>query len=171
MHTPRGVPTLTSERRLLSCPPPTKNKLNGVSCVSTSAFDMPSRYLPAWQHPFPSDEQAADAIERTLKETYGADAATRVVDDMQGARKHAAFQVQMANDDGETMQFLFLGEGRVAVRSESWIRGILDPPGCAKRGCINGPRSRSRMQTLLSDLGWLAGETDEDKLWVPLLLH
>ncbi len=46
-----------------------------------------------------------------------------------------------------------------------------DPPGCWVPGCINGPRQRARMEALRDRLGWLNLESDEDKEWVPLLLH
>ena len=45
------------------------------------------------------------------------------------------------------------------------------PPGCFKPGCVNGPRNRARMEELLRAVGWLPLETDEEKKWVPLLLH
>lgn len=38
-------------------------------------------------------------------------------------------------------------------------------------GCINGPRNRGRLEEVQRELGWLPLETDEDKKWVPLLLH
>lgn len=34
-----------------------------------------------------------------------------------------------------------------------------------------GPRNRGRLERLRDDLGWVPLETDEDKRWVPLLLH
>lgn len=37
--------------------------------------------------------------------------------------------------------------------------------------CIAGPRNRGRLEHLRDELGWVPLETDEDKHWVPLLLH
>lgn len=145
-----------------------------VSCVATaSAKTSPARYVPAWQHPYGRDEEAAEALVKLVTSTYeNAEVADLQLD---GPRKHVALFVPYANipDDGETMQFLFLGNGQVAVRSESWVRGVPDPPGCRKRGCINGSRTRGRLARLQQELGWLGGETAEttDQTWVPLLLH
>ena len=49
--------------------------------------------------------------------------------------------------------------------------GGRDPPGCFTPGCINGPPQRKRVQALLDDLGWQPFEPDDEKNWVPLLLH
>ena len=76
------------------------------------------------------------------------------------------------------MEFKLLPDDRVCVYRVAGARGkqpglfgSVDPPGCAQRGCINGPPQRARAEDLRERLGWLPLETDEDKVWVPLLLH
>ena len=63
-----------------------------------------------------------------------------------------------------------LDGGAALFRAESEVP-LKSPPGCFFRGCINGPRARGHVELVQADLGWLPLETDEDKAWVPLLLH
>ena len=69
-------------------------------------------------------------------------------------------------------EFFFLNDGSGAVLFRWAGRvNVASPPGCFKPGCINGPRQRARAEALQRELGWLPLETDEEKKWVPLLLH
>lgn len=74
-----------------------------------------------------------------------------------------------SKEDVDDLEFLFKGKV-VCYRSVSRVF-IPDPPFCWWAGCINGPRNRGRLEKLRDDLGWVPLETDEDKNWVPLLLH
>ena len=73
---------------------------------------------------------------------------------------------------GDDLEFFFLNDGSGAVLFRWAGRvNVASPPGCFKPGCINGPRQRARAEALQRELGWLPLETDEEKKWVPLLLH
>ena len=73
-------------------------------------------------------------------------------------------------DDWDVAEFVVRSDGIVSFRAQS-EQYLPNPPGCFFRGCISGPRPRAHMQQLQQELGWPALETDEDKKWVPLLLH
>eukprot|EP00897_Mesotaenium_endlicherianum_P009313 jgi/Mesen1/840/ME000112S10991 len=70
----------------------------------------------------------------------------------------------------DDMEFLFVRGSIVCFRSVS-RSNVPDPPFCWWKGCINGPQNRGRLERLRDELGWVPLETDEDKSWVPLLLH
>ena len=80
--------------------------------------------------------------------------------------------VVMDDADVDDLEFFFLNDGSGAVLFRWAGRvNVASPPGCFKPGCINGPRQRARAEALQRELGWLPLETDEEKKWVPLLLH
>lgn len=73
--------------------------------------------------------------------------------------------------DVDVGEFLFVEDADIVVYRDSSVVNTPDPPGCMKFGCINGPRNRGRMDALRDASGFLSYETDEEKTWVPLLLH
>ncbi|KAH8969642.1 hypothetical protein BDL97_02G043900 [Sphagnum fallax] len=133
-------------------------------CVSTSAFQSPSRFMPPWVYLGNLDE-AYNALKKALVQM----GAKIVTDD--GSRYIYAFLPSGNSrvDDVDDLEFLFVGNV-VCYRSVSRVT-IPDPPFCWWPGCINGPRNRGRLEHLRDELGWVPLETDEDKHWVPLLLH
>ncbi|CAK9870778.1 unnamed protein product [Sphagnum jensenii] len=133
-------------------------------CVSTSAFQSPSRFMPPWVYLGNRDE-AYNALKKALVQMD----AKIVTDD--GSRYIYAFLPSGNSrvDDVDDLEFLFVGNV-VCYRSVSRVT-IPDPPFCWWPGCINGPRNRGRLEHLRDELGWVPLETDEDKHWVPLLLH
>lgn len=75
-------------------------------------------------------------------------------------------------DGVDDVEFVFTRDGSKTVLFAARSRvNKASPPGCFTPGCVNGPRNRGRMEELQRELGWLPLETDEDKKWVPLLLH
>lgn len=74
------------------------------------------------------------------------------------------------SEDYDTLQFLLKPDGVVLFKSEAAVNRP-SPPFCFTPGCISGPANRQRLEALRDDLGWTALETDEDKQWVPILLH
>jgi hypothetical protein len=80
-------------------------------------------------------------------------------------------EVCLTGDNTVTNKKMQFAQGNVVCyRSVSRVT-IPDPPFCWWPGCINGPRNRGRLEHLRDELGWVPLETDEDKHWVPLLLH
>ena len=79
----------------------------------------------------------------------------------------------LAYPDGiDEYEFYFKNDGSKTVLFKAQSRvNRASPPGCFTPGCINGPRNRARVEELQREIGWLGFETDEDKKWVPLLLH
>lgn len=73
-------------------------------------------------------------------------------------------------EDWDTTEVLLRNDGFALFRAQSELT-LPSPPGCAFRGCINGPRTRGHLEQLQAALGWPSAETDEDRVWVPLLLH
>jgi len=68
-------------------------------------------------------------------------------------------------------EFLFNTDPDVILYRELSRINTADPPGCLGFGCVNGPRNRGRVEQFQKSLDFLTFETDEDKKWVPLLLH
>lgn len=137
----------------------------GTSCVSTSSFRTPANYLPPWEY-VEDDAVAFAKLERALR--------GRAVADSVRADAAAGFvAASLAYPDGvDDYEFYFKNDGSKTVLFKAQSRvNKASPPGCFTPGCINGPRNRSRVEELRRDVGWLAFETDEDKKWVPLLLH
>ena len=126
----------------------------GTSCVSTASFRSPANYLPPWE--YVGDDAAAF---KTLVDALRSDPKVFDMIDDENAGYVAA---SLRHDDADVDDLEFRWAGRVNVAS---------PPGCFKPGCINGPRQRARAEALQRELGWLPLETDEEKKWVPLLLH
>jgi len=142
--------------------------LPGESCVSTSSFKSPSQYLPPMQLPPGVSEDAAVAELAAYITAKGGRVLERLEEDGMGGRylrSEMAFRGEV--DD---VEWLFVGGGAVCFRAAS-REARAAPPGCLRKGCINGPRNRARMEEVGNDLGWLPLETDEDKEWVQLLLH
>ena len=137
----------------------------GASCVSTSSFRTPANYLPPWEYL----ESDADAFDRLLRALDEDDAANVLVADADRGVVAAALTTRDGVDDYE---FFFTNDGgkTVLFRAQSRVARA-SPPGCFVPGCINGPAVRRRADALRERLGWLALETDEEKQWVPLLLH
>ncbi|KAG0573752.1 hypothetical protein KC19_VG206600 [Ceratodon purpureus] len=133
-------------------------------CVSTSAFQSPSRFMPPWTY-LGTQEHAYVALKSAL-----ARMGAQVVKEDGRRYVYAVLQsATQSKEDIDDLEFLFKGKV-VCYRSVSRVF-IPDPPFCWWAGCINGPRNRGRLEKLRDDLGWMPLETDEDKHWVPLLLH
>ena len=139
--------------------------VTGTSCVSTSSFRTPANYLPPWEY-LESDADAFESLVRTLRRRPGA-----VVRDADAARGHVAATLEYP-DGADEYEFFFTRDGSKTVlfRAQSRVNRA-SPPGCFTPGCVNGPRNRSRVEDIRRELGWLGLETDEEKKWVPLLLH
>ena len=152
------VPPPEPRRRPAAC-------VAGASCVSTSSFRTPANYLPPWEYL----ESDADAFDRLLRALDEDDAANVLVADADRGVVAAALTTRDGVDDYE---FFFTNDGgkTVLFRAQSRVARA-SPPGCFVPGCINGPAVRRRADALRERLGWLALETDEEKQWVPLLLH
>eukprot|EP00747_Dinoflagellata_sp_TGD_P027939 gnl/TRDRNA2_/TRDRNA2_132926_c0_seq1.p1 gnl/TRDRNA2_/TRDRNA2_132926_c0~~gnl/TRDRNA2_/TRDRNA2_132926_c0_seq1.p1 ORF type:complete len:292 (+),score=49.39 gnl/TRDRNA2_/TRDRNA2_132926_c0_seq1:25-876(+) len=147
--------------------------VSGEKCVSTASFKSPSNYMPAWIAPTKlSIEQAAARLRRAV-EDLGAQAEPPVA-----VPNGGLYVAATAQGWGEKMDFV--------LRHDDYLEAIVvtfrivgggpggklpDPPGCFKRGCINGPPQRRYATALGEELGWLPLEPDEEKRWVPLLLH
>lgn len=70
----------------------------------------------------------------------------------------------------DELQLQLTRDGLVLFKSQA-SENRPDPPFCLTRGCISGPSNRARLEALRDALGWTAFETDEDKVWVQVLLH
>ena len=157
-------------RRTTTPPPPAAPRrpaacVTGTSCVSTSSFRTPANYLPPWEY-LESDADAFQSLVRTLRRRPGA-----VVRDADPARGYVAATLEYP-DGADDYEFFFTDDGSKTVlfRAQSRVNRA-SPPGCFTPGCVNGPRNRARVEDIRRELGWLGLETDEDKKWVPLLLH
>lgn len=144
-----------------------KGKLRGCSgtnpCVSTSAFQSPSRFLPPWTYIGDQKEEYFNLRASLIR--MGAQV---VAED--GERYIYATLEYDGPEDTDDLEFLFTRGKIVCFRSVS-RKSVPDPPFCWWKGCINGPRNRGRLEAIRDDLGWTPLETDEEKEWVPLLLH
>ena len=138
----------------------------GASCVSTASFRSPANYLPPWE--YVGDDAAAF---KTLVEALRSDPKVfDMIDDETAG--YVAASLRHDDADVDDLEFFFLNDGSGAVLFRWAGRvNVASPPGCFKPGCINGPRQRARAEALQRELGWLPLETDEEKKWVPLLLH
>jgi hypothetical protein len=98
-------------------------------------------------------------------------AAARVLEErtLPSGRRYLAVLHARADGDTEVLELLLLPDA-VCFRLAGAARRR-DAPGCAGRGCINGPAQRGRLEALRDALDVSPLETDEDKRWVPLLLH
>ena len=125
----------------------------------------PRELPPPWEYL----ESDADAFDRLLRALDEDDAANVLVADADRGVVAAALTTRDGVDDYE---FFFTNDGgkTVLFRAQSRVARA-SPPGCFVPGCINGPAVRRRADALRERLGWLALETDEEKQWVPLLLH
>ncbi|BBN09015.1 hypothetical protein MPTK1_4g16400 [Marchantia polymorpha subsp. ruderalis] len=132
-------------------------------CVSTSAFRSPSRFMPPWSY-LNSKDKAYDELLKALQR-MGAQIVVKDDD----TYIYATIAQPNDVDDVDDLEFLFVGK-QVCYRSRS-RKNAPDPPFCWWPGCINGPKNRGRMERLRDELGWIPMETDEEKVWVPLLLH
>jgi len=137
----------------------------GTSCVSTSAFRTPANYLPPWEY-LGDDTAAFKSLEKLLVEK--AQPGSVYADETTGF-----IRADLKYPDGvDTYEFHFKNDGsRIVLFSARSQTNKVSPPGCFQKGCINGPRNRARAEALRDEIGWLGFETDEDKKWVPLLLH
>ena len=153
-------PPLQPPRRPTAC-------TTGTSCVSTASFRSPANFLPPWEYTS-SDADAFAQLTRVLRDRPGA--VVTVADEESG---YVAASLRYGGDDDvDDVEFFLTKDGSKTVLFSSRSRvNRASPPGCFTPGCINGPRNRSRMEGLQRELGWLPLETDEDKKWVPLLLH
>ena len=137
----------------------------GTSCVSTSSFRTPANYLPPWEY-VEDDADAFAKLERALR-------GRAVVDSVRADAAAGFLAASLAYPDGiDEYEFYFKNDGSKTVLFKAQSRvNRASPPGCFTPGCINGPRNRARVEELQREIGWLGFETDEDKKWVPLLLH
>ena len=137
----------------------------GTSCVSTSSFRTPANYLPPWEY-VEDDADAFAKLERALR-------GRAVANSVRADSASGFLAASLAYPDGvDEYEFYFKNDGSKTVlfKAQSLVNKV-SPPGCFTPGCINGPRNRARVEELQRELGWLGFETDEDKKWVPLLLH
>ena len=140
----------------------------GTSCVSTASFRSPANYLPPWEY-VGDDAQAFKTLVDALRSKPKADV---TVVDANAGYVAASLRHDDSSSDVDDLEFFFLNDGSGAVLFRWAGRvNVASPPGCFKPGCINGPRQRARAEDLQRELGWLPLETDEEKQWVPLLLH
>ena len=132
--------------------------------ASPRARSEPPRTTSPWEYL----ESDADAFDRLLRALDEDDAANVLVADADRGVVAAALTTRDGVDDYE---FFFTNDGgkTVLFRAQSRVARA-SPPGCFVPGCI-GPAVRRRADALRERLGWLALETDEEKQWVPLLLH
>ncbi|GFR47782.1 hypothetical protein Agub_g9551, partial [Astrephomene gubernaculifera] len=169
-----------SGNRLLPC-------TAGSSCVSTANFLSPSQYLPPWSFdPLTSQQAKRQLLDELVVERGG------IVVREDEPRGYIAAVVPYKLGPGrqqqpwDLLEFVFASEGRtVTFRSEALPGGLpgsqplpglqlpaVPPrPFCWTLGCVTGPGNRGRLEALRDSLGWSSLETDEDKSWVPFLLH
>lgn len=57
------------------------------------------------------------------------------------------------------------------VRRSEAHKNVPSPPFCFIKGCISGPGNRVRLEALRDQLGWNSLEPDDEKKWVPILMH
>jgi len=134
-----------------------------TSCVSTSSGRSPSQYLPPWDYAGLSTEEAYDRLKSAVIKRGG-----RVLEEERGRYIQAELPFGKEVDLAE---FLLITDPDVILYRELSVVNKPDPPGCLGFGCINGPRNRGRIEEFQKSLDFLSFETDEDKKWVPLLLH
>ena len=134
--------------------------------MSTASFGSPANYLPPWE--YVGDDATAF---KTLVDALRSDPKVfDMIDDETAG--YVAASLRHDDADVDDLEFFFLNDGSGAVLFRWAGRvNVASPPGCFKPGCINGPRQRARAEALQRELGWLPLETDEEKKWVPLLLH
>jgi hypothetical protein len=73
--------------------------------------------------------------------------------------------------DWDVLEVQLRDDGVALFRMQSEVN-LPSPPGCFKRSCTNGPRTRQHAAAIQAMLGWPSLEVDDgDKAWVPLLLH
>ncbi|KAL3688627.1 hypothetical protein R1sor_014936 [Riccia sorocarpa] len=169
----------------------------GTPCVSTSAFRSPSRFMPPWSYLNSKESAFADLV-KTLQRMvsdessilgsspdsvllsslililislshHGSHQGAKIVETDDDRYVYATLRSSSGENDVDDLEFLFVGN-QVCFRSRS-RKSIPDPPFCWWPGCINGPRNRQRLEALRDELGWISMETDEEKVWVPLLFH
>ncbi|GAX78547.1 hypothetical protein CEUSTIGMA_g5987.t1 [Chlamydomonas eustigma] len=136
----------------------------GASCVSTSALNSPSSYMPPWLF---SPDTKREAFRRLMTELQAWNAEVLEADESAG---YIRANVPGEYNDSDDVQLLIKDESLVLFRSQAQ-RALPDPPFCFTKGCTNGPRNRSRMERLRDSLGWSNLETDEDKSWRQIFLH
>mmetsp|Transcript_28480 Transcript_28480/g.54323 ORF Transcript_28480/g.54323 Transcript_28480/m.54323 type:complete len:293 (-) Transcript_28480:2312-3190(-) len=160
-----GLTVLTTSNAALASVPP--DRLSGcsakTSCVSTSALSSPSQYLPPWDYAGLSRDQAYSGLRSKVISRGG-----ELIEEEPGRYLKAWIPFGKEKD---LVEFLFAtGDNIILFRASSAVN-LPDPPGCFGFGCINGPRNRGHMNELRDSLDFLTFETDEDKVWVPLLFH
>ena len=131
----------------------------------------PSRYVPPLVYPEGLGARQAAARLGEALEAMGA-GGVRV--SALGGGDGGLLLEASASGWGERMEFVLRPAQRTvafSIEGRRQARSLFDPPGCLKKGCINGPPQRARVEALQAALGWAPLETDEDKEWVPLLLH
>ena len=94
--------------------------------------------------------------------------------------RYLAVRHARADGDAEVLEFLLLPSsppgadgdaGATLCFRAAGARRRRDPPFCTGAGCVNGPPQRARLAALRDALDLSPLEPDDDKLWVPLLLH
>ncbi|KAK3238108.1 hypothetical protein CYMTET_51857 [Cymbomonas tetramitiformis] len=142
---------------LRSCRPKT-------SCVSTSAGQSPSQYIAPWDHPGYNAEQAYSRLRSQVLSQGG-----EIMEEDIG--RYIQARIPFGKEE-DIIEFLLIDgdDGVICLRDISQV-ALPDPPFCLGKGCINGSRNRDRVNQLRDTVGFLSFETDEDKEWVPLLLH
>jgi hypothetical protein len=81
------------------------------------------------------------------------------------------FTTPWGKPSADQLDFVFRDDGVVLFSSSSGSNQAADPPFCLTPGCISGPGNRGRLEAVRDALGWSNLETDEEKVWVQILLH
>jgi hypothetical protein len=149
----------------------------GTACVSTSYGSAPGNAMPPWRLEGSPERRAAlyarvrsAALATGAAAPYPGVVATRVL--AETPTRYLSVAQRRADGDTDVFEFLFLQAEPAAVCFRAaGAQRRRDPPFCAQRGCVNGPAQRARLDALRDALDVSPLDTDEDKAWVPLLLH
>ncbi|MEW5298094.1 MAG: hypothetical protein WDW36_001252 [Sanguina aurantia] len=121
--------------------------------------------------PFSFDPQTTEVAIRNLCEQLKQQGALIIEADSE--RGYVAAQVPYkiaGQQDTDDVEFLFVEGNKVLFRSEAH-KNVPSPPFCFIKGCISGPGNRVRLEALRDQLGWNSLEPDDEKKWVPILMH
>eukprot|EP00898_Chlorokybus_atmophyticus_P000673 jgi/Chlat1/1606/Chrsp125S01867 len=151
--TASDVGGLTADGHLRGCG-------KSTACVSTSAMQSPSQYLPPWTYRG-SRASAYGVLKKALLQQQA-----DVLEEQPGQYIRAKVVFGPKPGDMDIVEFLVLDRGVCCFRSVSPVSAP-SLPFCLRPGCITGPRNRTRMEALREQLGWLPRETDEEKIWDP----